>query len=122
MRIGPCGGRSVIPVFDSFFRVQRDWLDAACKESDGDNGVIWVGLGQNVGLKLRVGERQVIRTSRDEEPAVQYRVEYQSLVIRAAYLLENFEKRRHSYIQTISLTQPHQPVPLSALDPAVLVY
>ncbi|KAK6349457.1 hypothetical protein TWF696_005741 [Orbilia brochopaga] len=124
VRIGARGERSVIPVFESFFRVRRDWLDDACEEGnsvDGDSGVVWVGMGENVGLKLRVGERRITGACREDEPAVQYRVEYQSLVIRATYLLEAIEKRKHSsYIHAVSFMP--QPAAIPALEPAVMAY
>ncbi|KAF3936726.1 hypothetical protein ABW19_dt0201358 [Dactylella cylindrospora] len=90
IRTGPKRGifESVIPVFESFFRVKRDWLDECCEAAENGKGteakVMWVGMGENVGLKLRVKGRKVIGgggytglRGYEEEPAVEYIVEYQ---------------------------------------------
>ncbi|KAK6534986.1 hypothetical protein TWF281_006285 [Arthrobotrys megalospora] len=108
----PYGGvQSVIPVCESFFRVKRNWLDAAC-ESQEKPTMTWVGMGENMGLKLNVTGRKVVgpaisggvRGRDQEDEAVEYGVEYDGIVIRASYLLEMVEKRQHaSFFQNLRL-------------------
>ncbi|KAF3925860.1 hypothetical protein ABW20_dc0103809 [Dactylellina cionopaga] len=119
---------SVIKVFESFFRVRRDWLDRACEGTEQED-VVWVGIGENVGLKISASGKKVVGPAihggvrgREEEPAVEYRVEYESLVIRATYLLEMVEKKKPgSFFQNLSaVAQPKVEVP--AMDVTVLAY
>ncbi|KAK6542886.1 hypothetical protein TWF694_006825 [Orbilia ellipsospora] len=118
---------SVIPVFDTFFRVRRDWLDRACEGKDG--GVVWVGLGEDVGVRLKARGRRVVGPAvhsgvrgREEEPAVEYTIDYESLVVRATYLLEMVEKKKPaSFFENLSLVS-QTTTEMPALDAPVLVY
>jgi len=103
VKVGPKRGlfESVIPVFESFFRVKRNWLEDAVQ--DGDCGkILWVGMGENVGLRLKIGDRtwrgSEIMVRDEEEMAVSYLVEYQEIVIRTAYLLEMIEKSKREQL------------------------
>lgn len=112
IKLGPRNGlfRSFVEVEDSVLRVFRDWLrerastasnqtqevktfaenSASAKgkgtpgdeEAADDEGLLWVGLARNVGLKFRVRERKFRRDNpilirSDEETAVSYDIEYE---------------------------------------------
>jgi hypothetical protein len=83
---------SAIEVVDGVVRLFRDWLrdeeqrsssDTPSCSSDGP--ILWVDAGQNVGLKLRVRQKEIsdqqfpILVHRDEMPPVNYEVDIEGL-------------------------------------------
>ncbi|EPS35152.1 hypothetical protein H072_11494 [Dactylellina haptotyla CBS 200.50] len=119
---------SMIPVFESFFRVRREWLDRACE--GGDDNIVWVGMGEDVGLELNVSGKRISGPAihggvrgREEDPAVQYHVDYESLVIRATYLLEMIEQKKPaSFYQSISLVSQPEEAPMPTMDTSLVVF
>ncbi|KAK6362311.1 hypothetical protein TWF730_006007 [Orbilia blumenaviensis] len=107
------GVQSIIPIYESFFRVKRDWLDSAATCGNRLEGpVTWVGMGENMGLKLNVTGRRVvgpamicgIRGRDQEDETVEYEIEYDGVIMRASYLLEMVEKKQHaSFFQNLKL-------------------
>ncbi|KAF3085784.1 hypothetical protein TWF102_009306 [Orbilia oligospora] len=115
------GVTSIIPVCESFFRVKRDWLDSAATYEglQQNNPIAWVGMGENMGLKLNVTGRRIVgpavsggvRGRDQEDEAVEYGVEYDGVVIRASYLLEMVEKKQHtSFFQNLKLASEEESV------------
>jgi hypothetical protein len=85
---------STTEVVDGVVRLFRDWLrdqeqktssDAPSNSTDGP--ILWVDTGQNVGLKLRVRQKEVsqqqfpILMHRDEMPPASYEVDIEGLVL-----------------------------------------
>ncbi|KAH2145888.1 hypothetical protein KXV35_000024 [Aspergillus fumigatus] len=83
---------STIEVVDGVVRLFRDWLRDQGQRSSSDapsnstdDSILWVDTGQNVGLKLRVRQKEVsqqqfpILIHRDEMPPASYEVDIEGL-------------------------------------------
>ncbi|KAF4266982.1 hypothetical protein CNMCM8812_002448 [Aspergillus fumigatus] len=83
---------STIEVVDGVVRLFRDWLRDQGQRSSSDapsnltdDSILWVDTGQNVGLKLRVRQKEVsqqqfpILIHRDEMPPANYEVDIEGL-------------------------------------------
>ncbi|KAK6506664.1 hypothetical protein TWF481_005123 [Arthrobotrys musiformis] len=129
------GVQSVIPVCESFFRVKRDWLDSACEKSGKqETPMTWVGMGENMGLRLNITGRKVVgpavsggvRGRDQEDEAVEYGVEYEGMVIRASYLLEMVEKKQHaSFFQNLKFVadeEEEEAVAVETMGSALAVF
>lgn len=100
---------STMTVEDGVIRVFRDWLKEQTKRpgsattpggdsDDGDSHMLWVGQSKNVGLKVRVREKQYINrhapvlVHQDEDPFVSYELYIDELHIRTTRLLMTMEQ------------------------------
>ncbi|GIJ98565.1 hypothetical protein Aspvir_000683 [Aspergillus viridinutans] len=113
---------SAIEVVDGVVRLFRDWLrDQEQRSSSGtpscssDGPILWVDAGQNVGLKLRVRQKEIsdqqfpILVHRDEMPPVNYEVDIEELHIRTTRLLlsvERSQQEQQDYARAVIFTQP----------------
>ncbi|KAF7128612.1 hypothetical protein CNMCM5793_003400 [Aspergillus hiratsukae] len=112
---------SAIEVVDGVVRLFRDWLrdqeqsssDAPSHSTDGP--ILWVDAGRNVGLKLRVRQKEVshqqfpILVHRDEMPPASYEVDIEELHIRTTRLLlavEQSQQEQRDYTGAVIFTQP----------------
>jgi hypothetical protein len=87
IKSGPKRGlfESVIPVFENFFRLKREYLDEALEEGSSSTGkIIWVDMNENVGLKVKVGSEEAKDANRNaslaEDAAASYKVYYQGML------------------------------------------
>ncbi|RHZ55049.1 F-box protein [Aspergillus thermomutatus] len=112
---------SAIEVVDGVVRLFRDWLrdqeqrssnNAPGNSSDGP--ILWVDAGRNVGLKLRVRQKEVshqqfpILVHRDEMPPVSYEVDIEEVHIRTTRLLltvEQSQQEQQDYTRAVIFTQ-----------------
>jgi hypothetical protein len=85
---------SAIEVVDAVVRLFRDWLrdqgqrsSSDAPSNSGDCPILWVDAGRNVGLKLRVRQKEdshqqfPILVHRDEIPSASYEVEIEGLLL-----------------------------------------
>ncbi|GFG04159.1 hypothetical protein IFM5058_01786 [Aspergillus udagawae] len=113
---------SAIEVVDGVVRLFRDWLRDQEQRSSSDtpscssdDPILWVDAGQNVGLKLRVRQKEIsdqqfpILVHRDEMPPVNYEVDIEELRIRTTRLLlavEQSQQEQQDYTRAVIFTQP----------------
>ncbi|KAL5361074.1 hypothetical protein BJX96DRAFT_151362 [Aspergillus floccosus] len=100
---------STITVEDGVIRIFRDWLKEQIKRprpattpggvsKDGDSRMLWVGQSKNVGLQVRVREKNYINrpapvlVHRDEDPFASYELYIDELHIRTTRLLMTMEQ------------------------------
>lgn len=99
---------SCVTIGEGVIRVWRDWLadhKGLCGESHEWHGtrwrpsersrMLWMGVGENVGLRVRVAEREDLSApviqDVGEDAMVSYDLEYEELVIRTVQLLLKVE-------------------------------
>lgn len=113
---------STIEVVDGVVRLFRDWLRDQGQRSSSDapsnstdDSILWVDTGQNVGLKLRVRQKEVsqqqfpILIHRDEMPPASYEVDIEELHIRTTRLLlavEQSQQDQRDYTRAVIFTRP----------------
>lgn len=113
---------STIEVVDGVVRLFRDWLRDQGQRSSSDapsnstdDSILWVDTGQNVGLKLRVRQKEVsqqqfpILIHRDEMPPANYEVDIEELHIRTTRLLlavEQSQQDQRDYTRAVIFTRP----------------
>ncbi|KUJ10570.1 uncharacterized protein LY89DRAFT_689765 [Mollisia scopiformis] len=91
-----------VNISDGVTRVQRHWLAAQARSNpetmsgEKRERLLWADNSENVGLKMRVKERDdgatPILVRDDEDEAVSYTLQYEELVIRTKELLLMVEK------------------------------
>ncbi|KAK4125610.1 hypothetical protein N657DRAFT_642352 [Parathielavia appendiculata] len=122
VHLGPRPGlfRSHVNVSDRVVCVSRDWLAAQAtmgwlrqrqqrraaggvkaqaeeEVMEGDDGVLWVDVTGDVGLRFRVSEKDIhaehpVLVAMEEELPVAYRLEFEELLVRSTTLLTVVER------------------------------
>ncbi|KAE8447043.1 hypothetical protein EG329_011178 [Mollisiaceae sp. DMI_Dod_QoI] len=107
---GPKNGyfSSSTKISEGLMRVWRDWLSERSQKlasasfsqaestEEHNKRLLWSSVREDIGLRLRVIERQDLRPpllrGRDEDPNVGYTLQYEELVVRSSQLLLKLEQ------------------------------